>query len=69
MRAAQRAAALLPLTVLEIPMELPAYEASLLWHERRHRDADCAQLRAEIAAVSLAVVKTGDRAGAAATAS
>jgi DNA-binding transcriptional LysR family regulator len=60
MRAARRAAALLPLTVLEVPIGLPPYEVSLLWHERRHRDADCARLRAEIAAVSLAVVPTAD---------
>jgi DNA-binding transcriptional LysR family regulator len=60
MRAAQRAAALLPLRVLEIPIELPAYEPSLLWHERRHHDADCAQLRAELASVSLAVVSRSE---------
>jgi DNA-binding transcriptional LysR family regulator len=59
LRAARRAAAHLPLTVLDVPIELPPYEVSLLWHERGHRDADCAQLRAEIAAVSLAVVQTG----------
>jgi DNA-binding transcriptional LysR family regulator len=56
MRAARKAAALLPLTVLEPPVELPAYEVSLLWHERGHRDPACMQLRAEIAAASLAVV-------------
>jgi DNA-binding transcriptional LysR family regulator len=59
MRSARRAAALLPLTVLEVPIELPSYEVSLLWHERRHRDADCIQLRGEIAAVALTVVATG----------
>jgi DNA-binding transcriptional LysR family regulator len=62
LRAARRAAALLPLTVLDVPIDLPAYEVSLLWHERGHRDADCAQLRAEIAAVSLAVVQTAESA-------
>jgi DNA-binding transcriptional LysR family regulator len=58
MRTARRTAALLSLTVLPVPIDLPAYEVSLLWHERRHRDVDCAQLRAEIAAVALAVVDT-----------
>jgi LysR family transcriptional regulator, transcriptional activator of nodD3 and syrA len=61
MRTARRAASLLPLTVLEVPIDLPAYEVSLLWHERRHRDADCVQLRAEIAAVALTVVASNDR--------
>jgi hypothetical protein len=60
MRAARRAAALLPLAVLDVPIELPAYEASLLWHERRHRDVPCVQLRAEIAAVALAIVAGND---------
>jgi DNA-binding transcriptional LysR family regulator len=60
MRTARRAASLLPLTVLEVPIDLPAYEVSLLWHERRHRDADCVQLRAEIAAVALTVVASND---------
>jgi DNA-binding transcriptional LysR family regulator len=55
MLSACRAAALLKLTVLEVPIDLPAYEVSLLWHERRHRDADCALLRAEIAAVASTV--------------
>jgi DNA-binding transcriptional LysR family regulator len=60
MRAARRAAALLPLTVLDMPIELPAYEVSLLWHERRHRDPACVQLRSEIAAVALIVVASND---------
>jgi DNA-binding transcriptional LysR family regulator len=60
MRVARRAAALLPLAVLDVPIELPAYEASLLWHERRHRDVPCVQLRAEIAAVALAIVAGND---------
>jgi DNA-binding transcriptional LysR family regulator len=57
MRVARMAASLLPLTVLEAPLELPPYEVSLLWHERGHRDPACMQLRAEIAAASLAVVQ------------
>jgi DNA-binding transcriptional LysR family regulator len=59
MRPARRAAALLPLVVLDVPIELPPYEVSLLWHERRHRDPDCARLRADVASVALAVVATG----------
>jgi DNA-binding transcriptional LysR family regulator len=62
LRAARRAAAHLPLTVLEVPIDLPSYEVALLWHERSHRDPECIQLRAEIAAVSLAAVQAGDRA-------
>jgi DNA-binding transcriptional LysR family regulator len=58
LRVARRAAALLPLTVLEVPIELPPYEVSLLWHERGHRDPDCAQLRADFAAISLEMVET-----------
>ena len=60
LRTARRAASLLPLTVLEVPIDLPDYEVSLLWHERRHRDADCMQLRAEIAAVALMIVNSND---------
>jgi DNA-binding transcriptional LysR family regulator len=56
MRVARRAATLLPLAVLEVPIELPPYEVFLHWHELRHRDADCARLRTEIAAVALAAV-------------
>ena len=62
LRAARSAAAHLPLTVLEVPIHLPSYEVALLWHERSHRDTDCIQLRAEIAAVSLAAVQSGERA-------
>jgi DNA-binding transcriptional LysR family regulator len=69
MRSARRAASLLPLVVLEVPIELPSYEVSLLWHERRHRDADCVQLRAEVAAVALTVVTAGTDAAPAAAAS
>jgi DNA-binding transcriptional LysR family regulator len=59
MRTARRVAALLPLTVLEVPIDLPPYDVSLLWHERGHRDPDCARLRCEIASVALAIVAIG----------
>ena len=62
-RTARQAATLLPLTVLEVPMTLPPYEVSLLWHERTNRDPNCMKLRTEIAAASLCVVKGGGSAG------
>jgi DNA-binding transcriptional LysR family regulator len=58
LRAARHAATLLPLAVLEPPIEVPAYEVALLWHQRRHRDPDFTVLRAEIAAATLAVVSS-----------
>jgi DNA-binding transcriptional LysR family regulator len=59
LRAARYAATLLPLAVLEPPVELPGYEVSLLWHERRHRDQEFTSLRAEITAATLAAVPAG----------
>lgn len=55
-RVAQRAAAMLPLAVAELPFEWPAYEVSLIWHERRHRDPEHRWMRAEMTAASLAAV-------------
>jgi DNA-binding transcriptional LysR family regulator len=55
-RVAQRAAAMLPLAMVELPFELPAYEVSLIWHERRHRDPEHRWMRAEMTAASLAAV-------------
>jgi DNA-binding transcriptional LysR family regulator len=62
LRAARHAATLLPLAVLEPPVDLPSYEVSLLWHERRHRDPEFTSLRAEIAGATLAVVAASDAA-------
>ncbi|WP_221938870.1 LysR family transcriptional regulator [Mycobacterium sp. KBS0706] len=55
-RVAMRAAAMLPLTVVEPPVELPSYEVSLIWHERHHRDAEHGWTRSEIAAAATEVV-------------
>jgi DNA-binding transcriptional LysR family regulator len=60
-RTASKAAGLLPLTVLEVPIELPPYEVALLWHERTNRDPACMQLRAEISSVTLSVVQGSRR--------
>jgi len=56
-RVATRVAAMLPLAVVEPPLELPPYEVALIWHERRHRDPDHSWLRSEIAAAALATVQ------------
>jgi len=50
---ADHAVASAPLTAVELPIEVPAHELSLIWHERRHRDPDHRWLRAEILAAIL----------------
>ena len=55
-RVAQRAAAMLPLELVELPLDLPSHEVSLIWHERRHRDPEHRWMRAEITAASVATV-------------
>jgi DNA-binding transcriptional LysR family regulator len=60
-RVATRIAAMMPLAVVEPPLELPPYEVALIWHERRHRDPDHSWLRGEIAAAALAAVHGGRR--------
>ncbi len=49
-RTATRIARMLPLAVTAPPAPLPAYELSLVWHERLHRDPHYAWLRGELAA-------------------
>ena len=49
-RTATRIARMLPLAVTAPPAPLPAYELSLVWHERLHRDSNYAWLRGELAA-------------------
>ncbi|MGO1079744.1 LysR family transcriptional regulator [Inquilinus sp. CA228] len=56
LRVATRAAAMLPLRVMELPIELPPYEVSLIWHERRHRDGEHGWMRSELAAATMDVV-------------
>lgn len=51
-RAAIRMAAMLPLTVVELPVPAEAYRLKLLWHERSHRQAEHVFLRSEIAAAA-----------------
>jgi DNA-binding transcriptional LysR family regulator len=55
-RVATRMAAMLPLAVVDMPVEMPPYEVFLIWHERRHRDPEHRWMRAEIAAAALAAV-------------
>ena len=52
-----RIGAIMPLAVVEPPLELPPYEVALIWHERRHRDPDHSWMRGEIAAAALATVR------------
>ncbi|MFB9981681.1 LysR family transcriptional regulator [Mesorhizobium newzealandense] len=47
---AARLAAMLPLTVVDPPVQLPTYEIGLIWHERCHHDPGNSWLRREIAA-------------------
>lgn len=49
-RTAARIARMLPLAITAPPAPLPSYELSLVWHERLHRDPNCAWLRGELAA-------------------
>ena len=35
-RAAQRLAAMLPLTIFELPLQLPDIQLAMYWHERTH---------------------------------
>ncbi|MGX9148293.1 LysR family transcriptional regulator [Mesorhizobium sp. 128a] len=49
-RVATRISAMLPLAVVDPPVELPPYEVMLVWHERCHRDPEHRWLRDRIAA-------------------
>ncbi|OHV79362.1 LysR family transcriptional regulator [Ensifer sp. LCM 4579] len=51
-RVASRIAAMLPLTLIDPPVELAPYEVALIWHERSHRDLEHRWLRHEIAAAA-----------------
>lgn len=51
-RVATRIAALLPLAIVDPPVQLTPHEVALIWHERCHRDPDHRWLRQEIAAVA-----------------
>lgn len=57
-RVAMRAAAMLPLAVMELPIECPSYEVSMIWHERSHRDHEHGWMRSEMAAATLDVVRS-----------
>lgn len=59
-RVALQAASILPLTIMEVPVDLPSYEVSLIWHERCHRDEEHSWLRTEIVAASIAIVSECD---------
>ncbi|MEI9431832.1 LysR family transcriptional regulator [Mesorhizobium sp. Cs1299R1N3] len=51
-RVATRIAALLPLQIVDPPVELTPYEVALIWHERCHRDPEHRWLRHEITAAA-----------------
>ncbi|SEI21313.1 transcriptional regulator, LysR family [Rhizobium tibeticum] len=51
-RVAIRIASMLPLAVVEPPLELSPYEVALIWHERCHRDREHGWLRREITAAA-----------------
>lgn len=58
-------AALLPLQIVKLPLRLPAFEISMFWHERVHRDTAHLWLRDEVveAARVLAVERVAASAG------
>ncbi|MDK1389922.1 LysR family transcriptional regulator [Sinorhizobium sp. 7-81] len=51
-RVATRITPLLPLAIVDPPVELTPYEVVLIWHERCHRDPDHCRLRHEITAAA-----------------
>ncbi|MER8817728.1 trehalose-6-phosphate synthase [Mesorhizobium sp. M0142] len=53
-RVATRIAALLPLAIMDPPVQLTPYEVALIWHERSHRDPEHRWLRHEIAVAAAA---------------
>jgi DNA-binding transcriptional LysR family regulator len=65
-RVAMQAASMLPLVAMELPVEFPTYEVSLIWHERCHRDIEHSWIRTEIAAAAMAVVHAAGEPGTAA---
>lgn len=65
-RVAMQAASMLPLVAMELPVEFPTYEVSLIWHERCHRDTEHSWMRTEIAAATMAVVHPAGEPGTAA---
>ncbi|WP_245273669.1 LysR family transcriptional regulator [Mesorhizobium sp. WSM3224] len=57
-RVATRIAVLLPLAIVDPPVELTPYEVALIWHERCHRDPEHRWLRNEITAAAAAAELT-----------
>ena len=53
-RVAMRATFMLPLVAMELPVELLAYDVSLFWHKRCHRDAQQSWIRAKVATAAIA---------------
>lgn len=51
-RVAVKMAALLPLRMVEMPVEAPPYEIRLLWHERTHRNTEHGWIRSQLAAAA-----------------
>lgn len=51
-RVATRVATMLPLAIVDPPVELKPYEVALIWHQRCHHDLEHRVLRREIAAAA-----------------
>jgi len=51
-RTAAKIAAILPLRMIEVPVEIAPYQVALLWHERSHRNTEHGWIRSQIAAAA-----------------
>jgi DNA-binding transcriptional LysR family regulator len=55
-RVAMKLASLLPLRIVELPLEAEPYEMVMLWHERSHRDPNHAAMRSQIAETAMRLI-------------
>jgi hypothetical protein len=53
---------MLPLAAMELPVKHPAYDVSLFWHRRCHRDAQQSWARAKVAAAVIALTSGDEQA-------
>lgn len=56
-RLAQHVALSMPVTLVELPVEVPPFALSMIWHERTHDDPAHAWLRAQIADIAQAMTE------------
>ncbi len=61
-RVAMHAISMLPLVAMELPVKQPAYDVSLFWHKRCHRDAEQSWIRAKVATAVIAIASRGEQA-------